>query len=79
TALDAYAHQDLPLDMLVEALKPERHLGHAPLFQVALVLQNAPTGELDLPGVRIDTTATDTGTARFDLLLSVTETGGQFD
>ncbi|SFV14416.1 condensation domain-containing protein, partial [Pseudoduganella namucuonensis] len=79
TALDAYAHQDLPLDQLVEALKPERHLSHAPLFQVVLALQNAPTGERELPGVRVDTAITDTGSARFDLLLNVTETAGRLD
>ncbi|MBV9787518.1 MAG: amino acid adenylation domain-containing protein, partial [Chloroflexi bacterium] len=74
TALDAYAHQDLPFEMLVEAVQPERDLSRHPLFQVMFVLQNMPTTALDLPGLTATTLPVDLPSAQFDLALTLSET-----
>lgn len=73
TALEAYAHQDVPFDQLVEALKPQRHLSHAPLFQALLVLQNVPMGPLQLPGLKVAQVAVHAPIAKFDLSLSLSD------
>src|SRR5439155_16341310 len=65
-ALDAYAHQDIPLEKIVEAVEPERNLSHAPLFQVMLVLQNTPEGRLSLPGLAIEPIDLELGISKSD-------------
>lgn len=66
-ALGAYAHQDLPFEMLVEKLHPERDLSHNPLFQVLFVLQNTSRDTLELSGVTLSELTFDYTTVRFDL------------
>jgi amino acid adenylation domain-containing protein len=73
-ALGAYAHQDLPFEMLVEVLQPERNLSHTPLFQVMFVLQNAPMSEVELSGLTISDLPTESVTAKFDLTLVIGNT-----
>ena len=75
TTIEAFMHQDLPFDKLVEELRPERRAGHQPVLQVMFVLQNAPTTGRQLPGLTMSAMELDTGTAKFDLTLAV-ETGG---
>ncbi|HEX8559091.1 MAG TPA: amino acid adenylation domain-containing protein, partial [Pyrinomonadaceae bacterium] len=76
TCLGAYAHQDVPFEKLVEELEPERSLGRNPLFQAAFVLQNAPVGELSLPGLRLLPAAAESRAAKFDLTLLTEEREG---
>src|SRR6185503_857740 len=73
TAFEAYAHQDLPFERLVDAMQPERSLSHTPLFQVALVFQNAPLAQFDLSGLKFERVAAESGTSKFDLTLFATE------
>jgi amino acid adenylation domain-containing protein/non-ribosomal peptide synthase protein (TIGR01720 family) len=72
--LGAYAHQDVPFEMLVERLQPARSLSHAPLFQVALTLQNAPAAALEAHDLVISPLEVESGTAKFDLLLTLQDT-----
>ncbi|MBG1265934.1 non-ribosomal peptide synthase/polyketide synthase [Nostoc sp. WHI] len=73
-ALGAYAHQDLPFEMLVEALQPERNLSHTPLFQMAFMLQNAPMSEVEMTGLTITHLSTESVNAKFDLTLAMGST-----
>jgi non-ribosomal peptide synthetase component F len=75
-ALEAYAHQDLPFEKLVEELRPERDLSRTPLVQVLFVMQKLPWSEVSFPG--LDVTVLDPGTevARFDLAVFVSESEG---
>jgi amino acid adenylation domain-containing protein/FkbM family methyltransferase len=72
--LGAYAHEDLPFDKLVDALKPERDLSRAPLFQVKLALQNAPVGNLELPGLTISALEFESNKSNLDMTLFIKET-----
>jgi amino acid adenylation domain-containing protein len=72
--LGAYAHQDLPFEKLVEELRPKRDLKQNPLFQVMFVLQNTPIPTQEVLGLTLRALEVDSGTAMFDILLSLTET-----
>ncbi|MCP4657450.1 MAG: amino acid adenylation domain-containing protein, partial [bacterium] len=75
-ALGAYAHQDLPFEKLVAELEPERHLSRQPLFQVMMVLQNAPASEPELPGLTVNRLEVPRGISHFDLTLLLREIDG---
>ncbi len=72
TALDAYAHQDLPFERLVEVLNAPRDPGRAPLFQVMLSLL-PPLPAMALGNVRVAPLAVHNGTSKFDLMLVLGE------
>ena len=77
TALEAYAHQDVPFEQLVEAVKPARHTSHSPLFQVMLVLQHARKGAFALPEVSLQPVTLGMATSKFDLTLNVVDGGAE--
>src|SRR6185503_17552863 len=72
-SLDAYAHQALPFDKLVEALNPKRDLSRFPLFQVLFVLQNAAMPSLKLTGLTLTPFMADESTVKFDLAMFMSE------
>src|SRR6185369_15099513 len=78
-ALDAFAHQDLPFERLVEAVVQERDLAVSPLFQTMFSLQNLPAEPVRFPGLElapiatIATIATESEVAKFDLSLYLAE------
>jgi amino acid adenylation domain-containing protein len=74
-ALGAYAHQSLPFERLVEDLVPVRDPSHAPLFQVAITLQNTPAA-LALPGLTLAQVPVDSGSAKMDMILLPSESDG---
>jgi acyl transferase domain-containing protein/acyl carrier protein/phospholipid N-methyltransferase len=72
--LDAYAHQDLPFDKLVEALNPVRDGQQTPLFQVKIVLETPQSQPFTLPELTLQPLTVDRNTVQFDLLLEFNET-----
>ncbi|MFC5809016.1 amino acid adenylation domain-containing protein [Streptomyces heilongjiangensis] len=76
SALEAFAHQDVPFDHVVEALNPPRVAGRNPLFQVMLGYHHRPDGDPDVLGMPTEWFDMDTGMAKFDLHVTfVDETG----
>ena len=71
--LEAYRHQDLPFEKLVEELQPERNPSYNPLFQVWFVLQNTPVQSLELPDLNISALDIDSNRAKHDLRLELEE------
>jgi amino acid adenylation domain-containing protein len=72
--LEAYGHQDLPFEKLVEELQPERNLSHSPMFQVMFALHNEPRQDPDLPGLSGSRLQLSRTTTKFDLSLSMADT-----
>jgi amino acid adenylation domain-containing protein len=73
-ALEAFAHQDLPFEKLVEELQPDRDLSRNPLVQIVLALQNTPMGSLDLYGLTVAPHAFEWDASRMDLEFHLNET-----
>jgi non-ribosomal peptide synthetase component F len=75
-ALGAYAHQELPFELLVQRLHVARNPSYSPVFQTMFVLQNAPMPELALAGLAFEPVVLPSASSHFDLWLGV-ERGGQ--
>ncbi|MET0398247.1 MAG: amino acid adenylation domain-containing protein [Longimicrobiaceae bacterium] len=77
--LEAQHHQDIPFEQVVELVQPVRSLAHSPLCQVTFAWQNAPWGELTLPGLTVAGMgrAGQEGNVKFDLSLTLGESKGR--
>ncbi|CAN5459447.1 hypothetical protein BH11PSE11_BH11PSE11_03500 [soil metagenome] len=75
TLLDAYAHQGLPFDLLVNELHTERSQSFNPVFQVMLVMQNGADNQVQLSGLQASAIRETAGTTKFDLTLNIAECG----
>jgi amino acid adenylation domain-containing protein len=71
TALDAFAHQDLPFEKLVEVLRPAREPGFSPVVQNLFTFHNQPWTPLRMNGIRVEPSVINTDTTKFDLSLHV--------
>ncbi|HEX6340650.1 amino acid adenylation domain-containing protein, partial [Umezawaea sp.] len=74
TALDAFAHQDVPFERVVDELRPERDTSRTPLFQAMVVLQNTPEPAPDLPGLSVEDLPLPVVASNFDLTVEFQET-----
>jgi amino acid adenylation domain-containing protein/FkbH-like protein len=74
-ALDAYAHQDLPFEKLVDLLRPDRSPSHLVFSNIMFALQARTTEGATLPGLQVEWLDVDTGTAKFDMTFVVQDSG----
>ncbi|MFJ7181787.1 amino acid adenylation domain-containing protein, partial [Streptomyces massasporeus] len=77
TVLDAFAHEDVPFDKLVETLQPERDPSRTALVQAMVVLQNAPADSLALPGATVSPYPLERDASLFDLTFEFEERDGR--
>jgi amino acid adenylation domain-containing protein len=71
TTLNAFDHRELPFDMLVQAINPERSVNHAPIFQVLFALMSFPVGALAPTGLSAEALDLEANEARFDLAVEI--------
>jgi amino acid adenylation domain-containing protein len=76
-ALNAYTNQDVPFEMLLDVLKPERDLSRTPLFQVFFNMLNSFHEWAELPGITEEVISHPAVESKFDLTLYISESADQ--
>ena len=71
--LDAYTHQEVPFEKVVEVVQPERDLSRPPLFQVLFNLENIPRQALATHSIRLEPFECDSGVAQYDIVVELHE------
>ena len=66
--LEAFDHQDLPLEKLVEEFSPERQISGSPLFQVMFTFMSGKAAPPEFPGVEMRPIVPETTTSKYDLV-----------
>jgi amino acid adenylation domain-containing protein len=77
--LDAYTHQDLPFERVVEAINPQRDLSRNPLFQVMFNMADTSERVLQLAGCQTVKLSTSAPEAKFDIVLHAPEVNGHIE
>ncbi|WP_437515457.1 type I polyketide synthase [Sorangium sp. So ce1099] len=77
-ALEAFEHQDLPFDRLVEALRPKGAVGHVALFDAKFVMRNVHVPAMKLEGLELEALEGEAMTTAFDFVLTIAEVGDSF-
>ena len=75
--LDAYAHQDVPFDRVVDAVQPQRDTSRSALFQVMFMMQNLPEQKIDLADIQLSQLNIETDISNFDFTFSLEEHEGR--
>ncbi|MEP7124114.1 MAG: amino acid adenylation domain-containing protein [Byssovorax sp.] len=75
-ALAAFAHDEIPFERLVSALRPDRDPRYSPLFQILFALQNPPPDAVTASGLRLSLSQRDNGASAFDLVVQLWESAG---
>ncbi|MCG8613585.1 MAG: amino acid adenylation domain-containing protein [Pseudomonadales bacterium] len=77
TLLDAFSHQEVPFNKVVEALNLSGNQGYNPLIQTLFMMHNAPVVDREIPDIEITPVKLEQQSAMFDLMMSLTESEGQ--
>ncbi|MDX3578125.1 amino acid adenylation domain-containing protein [Streptomyces sp. FL07-04A] len=77
TAYEAFAHQELPFDQVVQATAPQRSGAHAPVFQTVFLFQTFPESQFELPGVEAAPYPVPTYSSQYDLMFRLREVDGE--
>ena len=77
--LDAYTHQDLPFERVVEEINPQRDISRNPLFQVMFNMADTSERVLKLAGCQTVKLSTSAPEAKFDIVLHAPEVNGRIE